>query len=384
MINSLLAKGFTFFAQVLVKIQPIWDKYKALIGLIVGILIGWFVLGWGLFPIEWTNATPGHLRADFKSAYLAYTAREHFDDTSDVSLLRSRLGLDLPKSQNVPWLENRENLLKDIETALENAEQFNLQNYTQSLERLQSFANEQTELLFEGPPSAEGPGEQPAEEGAPFSRLLRIVGIIIVILLVGAAIFAIWSILATRRGEQETADTAQAGTGTQTVGEYEVETTEAPVKSFSTPYVLGDDYFDPSFSIEIGNDFLGECGIGISETIGAGDPKRVTAFEAWLFDKSDIRTETKVLASHYAFEDADLMSKLEPKGKEVLELESGKEIILETTSLRVKAKVKDLEYAESNELPPRSFIQKVNFELQAWVKQVEDPGFPDYQDYETE
>jgi hypothetical protein len=51
MFDNLLAKGFTIFAQVMVKIQPIWDRYKVLIGLVVGLLIGWFLLGWALFPI---------------------------------------------------------------------------------------------------------------------------------------------------------------------------------------------------------------------------------------------------------------------------------------------------------------------------------------------
>jgi hypothetical protein len=44
----------------------------------------------------------------------------------------------------------------------------------------------------------------------------------------------------------------------------------------------------------------GECGVGISETIGVGDPKKVTAFEVWLFDKNDIQTVTKVLMSAHA------------------------------------------------------------------------------------
>jgi hypothetical protein len=378
MINSLLAKGFTFFAQILVKIQPIWDKYKALIGLVAGILIGWFILGWGIFPIEWVNATPGHLRGDFKSAYLAYVAGEYFAE-SDMTLLRNRLGLDLPKSNNVPWLADKGSLEEDIGAAIEKAETYQLGDYEESLTGLQQVVDEESERLYEGEPS-EGEEGEPAEQ-TTFSTLLRIVGIVVVILLVGAAIFAIWSILANRRQAQQTTETTQAGAGPR-VGVGEVSTEEAPVKSFNTPYVLGDDYFDPSFSIEIENDFLGECGIGISETIGAGDPKKVTAFEAWLFDKSDIKTVTTVLASEYAYNDENLLSKLEPKGK-VERLEAGMEIILETTSLRVKAKVKDLEYAPSNGQPEQSYIQKVNFELQAWVKQVDEPGYPDYEDYEA-
>ena len=83
--------------------------------------------------------------------------------------------------------------------------------------------------------------------------------------------------------------------------------------------VLGDNLFDDSFSIEsAAGEFLGECGVGISEAIGVGEPKRVTAFEVWLFDKSDIRTVTKVLMSDHAYNDGNLRAKLASKGEPVL------------------------------------------------------------------
>jgi hypothetical protein len=75
---------------------------------------------------------------------------------------------------------------------------------------------------------------------------------------------------------------------------------QPPLGHFFTTYQLGEDTYDESFSIETPmGEFLGECGMGISETIGVGDPDKVTAFEVWLFDKSDIRTVTKVLMSQY-------------------------------------------------------------------------------------
>ena len=68
-----------------------------------------------------------------------------------------------------------------------------------------------------------------------------------------------------------------------------------------TTYVMGDDLYDGSISIDTqGGDFLGEYGVGVSEIIGVGDPKKVTALEIWLFDKNDIKTATKVLMSAHA------------------------------------------------------------------------------------
>jgi hypothetical protein len=109
---------------------------------------------------------------------------------------------------------------------------------------------------------------------------------------------------------------------------------------------------------------LGECGVGISEAIGVGDPKKVTAFEVWLFDKNDIRTVTKVLMSEHCFNDDELKAKLAPKGEAVL-AEEGKLVNLATASLQVQAKVIELEYGEAD-LPPRSFISRLTIELAAW------------------
>jgi hypothetical protein len=370
MFDNLLAKGFTIFAQGMVKAQPVWDKYKVLIGLVVGLLLGWFLLGWLLFPIQWTDASPGHLHARYRSAYLAY-ASEEFYRTGDLSLLQNRLGLDLAQVEGVnvrqiPWLAEEELLAEDLQTAIDNAGQFQLENYISSLTGVGQIAAQN--------PAALRPSEVPAatETAAvtPLARVLRIAGVVAVLLLVVGAAGVGWYLISGRTGrttveEERLLSTRTSGAPSAEAG---VVTGDRPLKSFNTPYVLGDDYFDPSFSIEIGQDFLGECGIGISETLGAGDPKKVTAFEAWLFDKSDIRTVTKVMASEYAYDDPDLMAKLEPKG-EVVMMQPGQEIILETTALRVKARIKELEYAQGASLPANSFVQRINFELQAWVKQ---------------
>jgi hypothetical protein len=371
MFDNLLVKGFTIFAQGMVKVQPIWDKYKVLIGLVVGLLLGWFLLGWTLFPIQWTDASPGHLHARYRSAYLAY-ATDEFYQTGDLTLLQSRLGLDLAQTKGVnvrqiPWLADEDMLAEDLQMAANNASQFQLQGYTSSLNRAAQTAINNPPALF--------PGRAPvatadAAAATPLSTVLRVAGALAVVLLVVGAGGVGWYLFSGRRGSAvATEEQILSSRGPVPAGVVTgVITGDRPLKSFNTPYMLGDDYFDPSFSIEIGQDFLGECGIGISETLGAGDPKKVTAFEAWLFDKSDIRTVTKVLASEYAYDDPDLKTKLEPKG-DVVMMEPGQEIILETSALRVTARIRDLEYAQGSSLPAHSFVQRINFELQAWVKQ---------------
>jgi hypothetical protein len=135
---------------------------------------------------------------------------------------------------------------------------------------------------------------------------------------------------------------------------------------FATTYNLGDDHYDPSFSIELeSGEFMGECGVGISETIGVGSPNKVTAFEVWLFDKNDIRTVTKVLMSDYAFNEEALRTKLAPKGEPVL-AEVGKDVILETKTLRVRARIVEAEYG-AGDLPPNSFFERLTVDLSTWT-----------------
>ena len=99
---------------------------------------------------------------------------------------------------------------------------------------------------------------------------------------------------------QQAADLARSVEKT----DYVAQGAAPPVAQYVTTYVIGDDLFDDSFSIDSpSGEFLGECGVGISETIGVGDPKKVTAFEVWMFDKNDIRTVTKVIMSEHAFRD---------------------------------------------------------------------------------
>jgi hypothetical protein len=132
-------------------------------------------------------------------------------------------------------------------------------------------------------------------------------------------------------------------------------------------YKLGDDLFDDSFSIDSASgEFLGECGVGISETIGVGDHKKVTAFEVWLFDKNDIQTVTKVLMSAHAFNDGAIRQRLEAKGEPVL-VEPGIETVLETQTLQLVARVADMSYGDSA-MPADSFFDHVLLELSVWSK----------------
>ena len=148
---------------------------------------------------------------------------------------------------------------------------------------------------------------------------------------------------------------------------YETSGQDQPISQFITTYTLGDDLFDDSFSIDSpSGEFLGECGVGISETIGFGDPKKVQAFEVWLFDKNDIQTVTKVLMSPHAFNDVATFQRLQAKGEPSM-VERGKQVVLETAALQMVAAVSNAEYGQGA-LPEESYFDRLTLEISVWSK----------------
>lgn len=338
----------------LLQLVPFAIKYKVRIALIGGVIVGLLLglaIGWWWWPVQWTNATPGHLRSDFQSDYLAWVA-EQYSQTGDLEWARARLGAEF-------WREGQ------LAETLENLAQ---QRGGEEAIRLRALAR--------GLASVPAPVTQPTRSLLSRLRpLLLVCGVGLLVVLLGLGVVYLIARLRAPRA-------AAPGRAVGVPERYAAEPVSwgavgPPVAQFPTTYTLGDDHYDPSFSIELENgEFMGECGVGISETIGVGSPSKVTAFEVWLFDKSDIRTVTKVLMSDYAYHDEALRAKLAPKGEPML-IEVGREAILETKTLRVRARIVEAEYGTGS-LPPNSFFQRLTIDLAAWVKPgQEEPALPD-------
>lgn len=315
-------------------------REKVIIAFIVGLLVGLVILGWWLWPAQWTDAAPVSLQEDYRDMYLNMVAFIYETDPS--------VNIDLMLDS---W--NEEQLTRDLNSAYANAPDAASKN------RLASLG---------GAKGIEVSGEVPEEEGR------NLAGIVAVFLIVVIAVSALFVLLRLR--QRSAAEPTPVGGDLQKIAAARTEwaEAEAPMAQFVTSYALGDDYYDQSFSIETPTgEFLGECGVGISEAIGVGDPKKVTAFEVWLFDKNDIRTVTKVLMTEHCYNDENLRSKLAPKGEAVLG-EEGAVIDLATASLRVEAKVIEMEYG-GGELPENSFVNRLTIELASWQMEsvAEDP-----------
>jgi hypothetical protein len=339
-------------------------------GLVIGLLLGWMVLGWWLFPVEWTDATPAYLRSDLKADYLRM-AIDSYSKVPDKALAAQRwedLGPDAGK------------VLADVQAApsqLTPAEilAFSAAVETGELPALTTPAATQGTEIAPGQVTTAAVTPT-ATEAKPKTSTLTVVLVVLCLLalVIGGALAYIFLVRNKRRGNGEATPASEAAEFNRQVErtDYSAQGQEAPVAQFMSTYRQGDDLFDDSFSIDApSGEFLGECGIGISDTIGVGDPKKVTAFEVWLFDKNDIQTVTKVLMSEHAFDDATIRARLESKGEPVL-MEPGKRVLLETATLQLEARVVDMNYGQGA-LPANSYFDRLTLELAVWPKEQAAP-----------
>jgi hypothetical protein len=321
----------------------------AALGFVLGLIIGLPILGWWLWPVQYIDASAEHLRQDLQHDWLRMTI-DSYSRNQNTQLAMQR------------WEElgpSRMDVLAGV-----------IADPSVDPESAAIFAN----LVQAQPqqPQAQAtpvvPGEVPAAPPAEGNPLTWLVFLCLLLLIVGGLLFYLL-VLRKRPGGisfpmgRQKQETRQPVQRTNFVSEGQ----EAPVAQFMTTYVLGDDLYDDSFSIDSPTgEFLGECGVGISDTIGVGDPKKVTAFEVWLFDKNDIQTITKVLMSEHAYNDPSISQRLMSKGEPVV-IEAGQHILLETATLQLEARVIDMNYGQGA-LPNGSYFERLTLELAIWQK----------------
>ena len=344
-------------------------------GVVVGILLG-LLIGWGIWPVQWTDLAPYHLRADLREDYLrmaifttsmtgdasiAEKAWSELEDTADETMTAVSANMGYITPEQITYFES-----------IVGAEGVEVVEPTSD-----------AGMDMDTTPVA---GEEEEPSSGPNWLLL---GGFCVVLLVGAAIAIYFFVIRPRKlGEAQQEDLKSivrermAESSAMDYGEEELgytkpisgfsppeeEEQQLPVAQFMTTYMMGDDLYDDSFSIDAPTgEFLGECGVGISDTVGVGEPKRVSAFEVWLFDKNDIQTVTKVVMSEHVYEDNKTRIRLESKGEPIL-AEPGKVILLETATLQLEARIVDMEYGEGA-APDQSFFQRMTLELSVWSKE---------------
>lgn len=317
------------------------------VGLIIGVIIGLPLLGWTVWPVRWVDAEPSFLREDLKQDYIC-TMIDSFTVRQDVTAAKTRF-----------------NALGEDAATLVN--EFKPGTCTISEAEINAFRAAVLGPSVPLPVTTLTPATPvPAEKSGKNVGL--IVGLCLVTLLAGALL--VYLLVFRRRGmglSPTSTGPAKEAYREVTRTDYSAQGQEPPIAQFMTTYMLGDDLYDDSFSIDSpSGEFLGECGVGISDTIGVGDPKKVTAFEVWLFDKNDIQTITKVVMSPHAMRDAAIRARLESKGEPV-EVDPDRRVVLETATLVLEARVVDLNLG-GGALPEDSFFERLTLELAVWPK----------------
>jgi hypothetical protein len=321
------------------------------------------LLFWELFPVEWTDANTYDLAPEAKADYMALVA-DSFRLNRDPVLANEYLA---------QWtVEEKQAAIADAVSEYESSGQ------TEKAQDVRDLA------MALGVPEATSPAPTPTPIEPPPTGLwdrvrLPCLVFVLVLLLLVLALLAIRALL--RRRPSGVTETQRYSNATpsrgaappppqRVVDDAHPVMDQVPLGRFTTTYQLGEDTYDESFSIEAPTgEFLGECGMGISETLNDSEPDKVIAFEVWLFDKSDIRTVTKVLMSEHAFHEEALRARLASKGEAVM-AEIDAPFFLETSGLRVQALVTELAYGAEEEAP-NSYFSRLAVELAAVAKSPE-------------
>jgi hypothetical protein len=310
----------------------------AVLGLVAGIAIG-VLYAWMINPVEWIDGVPEQLRKELKVDYLRMVI-----DSYSINL-----DPELAKKRYESLGESRGEILAEVGEEPDEISPSEIQKF-QALVAVESPSEVP-------PPEEDVTGFKASEYILPACITTFILGS-----LLAAALFI-------RRRMESRMDMAPAEPDIEVADmgpAYGVEQpSDQPLATFRSTDTFGDDLFDDSFSIESATgDFLGECGIGIGDVIGGEEPKKVSAYEVWLFDKNDIQTVTKVLMSRYTYDDEESRSRLSAKGDPVQAVDGGT-ISLETASLKVDVRIVDMSYGEGI-LPAESFFERLTVELRAW------------------
>lgn len=330
------------FVVAFLKKIPILPIVLFIVGLVFGLLIGWWVA-----PVEFKDATPFYLRQDLREDYMRM-AIDSYSINKSAALAADRwIALGTEAQNAFAVVQNNPGYLP---AAL-----------------VQEFGQAVTdEITARG---GQTTGEAPPDTTPSWmSTALIGVGIILVLGVGGAGGFYLYRLFRKRgSGEKTVAMQAAEISRSTTRMNFDELGVAPPITQTVVTYVFGDDLFDESNSIDSPSGImLGEYGVGITDYFAASLPKKVNAIEMWLFDTQGIATDTKVLLSEYAFQNKQIFDRLSSKGVLVM-AKKDESIYLETKTLILMAKIVDVTYGQGPQ-PDQSYFDRLILDIAVWQK----------------
>lgn len=351
----------TYNGLYVIVLKPYMPNASTIAALVVGVLIG-LIWAYALAPTVFYNADPSSLDQSWQNEWVSLLADRYANATSTGA------ATDELNNSMITLLRAVDNPVGIVD------------NLGQTRQIPPGFR----ELAQFAEPGKPAPEPSAVGNIAPFIIAPIVVVIVAVVLILvwglliyGNIVVPILKRLGIIKTQASDAATQKTMESLRAAKEAEAKARELPQveNELGTPvirrmsvYIMGRGQYDDSFEIEDSNEmFLGECGATIAETIGTGEPEKVTAVEVWLFDKDDfVRTMTNVFVSEHAYNDPAIRSKLETKGDLVL-IRPGAVATLDTNTLRLQARIVDMAYG-GGPLPPNSYFEKLTIEMAVWQK----------------
>ena len=357
-----------------------------LFGFVIGLTLG-LIWAWVIQPVTYAGGShPNELSEQYQKTYVQSVSEAYFA-TRDLNAAAARLAPFSPQEKVALLAQTSDtyraagrgteaDMVGDLASSLAQAEGWPAADV--SIWLAAADASEEFALkMGQVPEVSDGGSTVPAtavpskaqEAAGGKTNWLKVLLITVMVIVAIIVILFLLTRIKPKRKSRQHASKAQM----EQVVTQDGEAME-PLRQWVGAYATGQDNFDESFTVETdAGDFLGECGMGILDGFAAGSPKKVMAFDVWLFDKTDIRTISIPVMSKFAFEDDILRGKLPPDSNPVLATEGGT-FNIETSALLVKAKIEELAYGEGP--PEMSYFTSIKVTLSVYLKPGVDVSAP--------
>jgi hypothetical protein len=337
----------------------------ALIALIVGLLIGWFLLGWVIAPVQWINAEPVDLHPLWQEHYVAMVVDSYLL-TGDRATAEERLGSfdDEALAQYFGEVQakfDQAGATRQAQAVSQLADQLGVAIVPVGRQTVEAGTPAAGQVAQPAAPAADAQ----AAERPLLNRLMMVCGIVLlVVLLIAGAIAAFlwWQQRATEFVDGE--EGAERAPGRVPGGS---QITSMNLGERATIRYMDDGPgYDQTVQIYHGGEIIGSCGLRGVSTLSEGG--HVVACAAWLYEPTapERSADVRVLASRRVYQNDALRRSLvrDREPEQVIPAEPGQTGHLEHQSLEMTLRIVDVEYTG----PDEQYIDTLIVELEPATK----------------